>query len=407
MADAPEIRVTSTDDLQRSRLTVFFRLILAIPHFLWLSIWTSGMVLISPVMWIATLIRRRPPAGLHEVYTWWIRYTVHVYAYVTLAANPFPPFLGKPGTYPVDLGIPKADEVPEQGRWGVGFRFILALPPVALASALGGSNGYSIGILAVLPLFAWFAILARGTMPRGMEGAIQYALGYCAQAYAYLFFVTPRYPSAGPKAVAPVEEPLPPHPIRVTNADDPQRSRLTVGFRLPLAIPHLIWFYLWQIVALLAAIAMWFATLITGRPPSSLHRFLTRFTRYQLHLLSFLYVAGGPFPGFVGAPGSYPIDAEIDGPERQNRWKTFFRGILAFPALFIGAAIGTAAQLGAIAAWFVGLFTARAPDGVQRMIVWSLRYQAQITGYFMLLTDVYPYSAPGPCDRAADASPSA
>ena len=407
MAESPAIRVTSTDDLQRSRLTVFFRLILAIPHFLWLSIWTSGMVLISPVMWVATLIKRRPPAGLHEVYTWWIRYTVHVYAYVSLAANPFPPFLGKPGTYPVDLEIPKADELPEQGRWGVGFRFILAFPPVALASALGGSNGYSVGLLATLPFLAWFAIMARGTMPRGLEGALQYALGYCAQAYAYLFLVTPRYPNAHPKSVAPVEEPLPEHPIRVTNADDPQRSRLTVGFRLPLAIPHILWLYLWGIVAFFAAVGMWFVTLFAGRPPSSLHRFLTRFTRYQLHVIAFLYVAGGPFPGFVGAPASYPIDAQIDGPERQNRWKTGFRLILVFPALFISSAIGTIAYLGAIAAWFVGLFTARVPEGVQAAMVWSLRYQAQLTGYLYMLTDRYPYSAPGPCDRAAAASPSA
>src|SRR6478735_6904630 len=90
------IRLVVTDDLQRSRLTVFFRLILAIPHLLWLSIWTSGMVLLAPVLWIITLIRKRPPDGLHEVHTWWVRYSVHVYAYVTLAANPFPPFLGKP-----------------------------------------------------------------------------------------------------------------------------------------------------------------------------------------------------------------------------------------------------------------------------------------------------------------------
>jgi hypothetical protein len=408
MPQAPGIRITSTDDLQRSRLTVFFRLILAIPHFLWFSIWTSGMILIAPVMWIATLISRRPPAGLHEVYTWWIRYAVHVYAYVTLAANPFPPFLGKPGTYPVDVEIPKADEVPEQNRWTVGFRFILAMPPVFMASALGGSGGYSIGfgILAVVPFLAWFAILARGRMPAGLEGALLYALGYCAQTYAYFFLATPRYPNAHPDSVAPVE-PLPSHPIRVTMDDDPHRSRLTVFFRLPLAIPHLLWFYLWEIVVVFAAIAMWVATLAMGRPPSALHRFLTRFTRYNLHLFAFLYVAAGPFPGFVGAPGSYPIDAQIDGPERQSRWRTFFRLFLAFPAMLISGGIGTAAQVGAVAAWFVSLFTGRVPLGVRALMTWSLRYQAQLIGYGLMLTDVYPFSAPGPCDRAADASPSA
>ena len=399
MADAPGIRITSTDDLQRSRLTVFFRLILAIPHLLWLSIWTSGMVLISPVMWIATLISKRPPAGLHEVYTWWIRYSVHVYAYVTLAANPFPPFLGKPGTYAIDVEIPKAGEVPEQGRWGVAFRVILALPPLALASALGGSSSsYGGGFLITFAFLAWFAILARGTMPPGMERALQYGLGYCAQAYAYLFLVTPRYPDAHPVSVAPVEA-LPAHPIRVTMDDDPHRSRLTIFFRLPLAIPHLIWFYLWYIVAFLAAIGMWFATLFTGRPPGALHRFLTRFTRYNLHLFAFLYTAAGPFPGFVGAPGTYPIDLEVDGPQPQSRWRTGFRFLLALPALLISGAIGTGAQVGAVGSWFYSLFTGRAPLGLRALMTWSLRYQAQLLGYGFMLTDVYPYSAPGPCDR--------
>jgi hypothetical protein len=406
MADAPAIRITSTDDLRRTRLTTGFRLILAIPHLLWFSIWSSGMLLFAPVLWITTLIKKRPPDGLHEVYVMWVRYSVHVYAYVGLAADPFPGFLGKPGTYPVDAEIPKASDVPDQNRWSIAFRFVLALPPLAMANTLGGSGSYgTVGIVAVVPFLAWFAILARGRMPQGFEGAMQYALGYCAQAYSYLFLVTPRYPNAHPAEVAPVE-PLPPHPVRVTMADDLHRSRLTIFFRLPLAIPHFVWFYLWEIAALLTAIVMWFATLITGRPPAALHRFVSRFTRYQVHLLAFVYTAAGPFPGFVGAPGSYPIDVEIDGPERQNRWRTVFRIFLAIPALLVSTALGSAAQLGAVGAWFFSLFTARAPLGLRALMTWSLRYQAQLTAYVLMLTEVYPFSAPGPIDRAAEPPPS-
>ena len=38
------------------------------------------------------------------------------------------------------------------------------------------------------------------------------------------------------------------HPVQVVVEDDLQRSRLTVFFRLLLAIPHFIWFVLWSIV---------------------------------------------------------------------------------------------------------------------------------------------------------------
>jgi hypothetical protein len=58
------------------------------------------------------------------------------------------------------------------------------------------------------------------------------------------------------------------HPIRLIVADDLRRSRLTVFFRLLLAIPHIVWFLLWSIAAAVAAIVNWFATLITGSPPT-------------------------------------------------------------------------------------------------------------------------------------------
>ena len=45
------IRLIVTDDLQRSRLTVFFRLLLALPHLFWLYLWgIAGHPELSPAM---------------------------------------------------------------------------------------------------------------------------------------------------------------------------------------------------------------------------------------------------------------------------------------------------------------------------------------------------------------------
>ncbi|MGI8559004.1 MAG: DUF4389 domain-containing protein, partial [Solirubrobacteraceae bacterium] len=63
------------------------------------------------------------------------------------------------------------------------------------------------------------------------------------------------------------------HPIRLTNTDDCERSRLTVFFRLLLAVPHVIWLELWSIAIAIVMIVSWFATLFTGRNPDALHRF--------------------------------------------------------------------------------------------------------------------------------------
>ena len=33
-----------------------------------------------------------------------------------------------------------------------------------------------------------------------------------------------------------------------------------------------------------------------------------------MHVGAFLFLIGGPFPGFTGAAGSYPVDLELDPP---------------------------------------------------------------------------------------------
>ena len=63
-------------------------------------------------------------------------------------------------------------------------------------------------------------------------------------------------------------------PVHLTVSDDLERSRVSVFFRLILAIPHLIWLSLWGIAAALAVIANWFATLFAGQSPAGLHNFL-------------------------------------------------------------------------------------------------------------------------------------
>ena len=81
-------------------------------------------------------------------------------------------------------------------------------------------------------------------------------------------------------------------------------------------------------------------------------------------------------------------------PERQNRWITGFRLVLAVPAFLISGALGGVGFIAAILGWFVGLFTGRMPLGLRNVVALALRYNAQTFGYIVLLTDRYPYSGP-------------
>src|SRR5437588_827163 len=326
MAGVPA-RIIVTDDLRRSRLTVFFRLLLAIPHLVWLALWTVGACLAAIGNWFATLATGRSPELLYRFLAAYVRYSTHVSAFLFLAANPFPGFTGAAGSYPIDVEI--APRAP-QHRLKTLFRLVLAVPALLLVGVLGAQ---------------------------------------------------------------------PAHPVRLRVDDDLRRSRVTVFFRLLLFVPHYIWLLLWGIAVLLAVIGNWFVTLALGRSPRAVHAFISAYVRYQTHAYAFLGLVGDPFPGFLGRPGSYPIDVEIDGPQRQHRLKTLFRIFLVIPALLVDYSLSVVLAIAAFLGWFAALGTGRMPTGFRNVGAWALRYSAQTNAYLYLLTDRYPYSGP---EAAAD-----
>ena len=157
------VRLVLADDLRRSRGTVFFRVVFALPFIIWLAVWGVAATCVAFVNWVATLFEGRSPAPLHDFLARFVRYATQIYAYLNLAAEPLPAFDGKPG-YPVDVEIgPPA----RQNRWTVAFRAVLAIPAMALVAVLAGTGsfvfdysrfsgglGYStaIGLAAVLRL---------------------------------------------------------------------------------------------------------------------------------------------------------------------------------------------------------------------------------------------------------------
>jgi hypothetical protein len=180
------IRLVLTDDLRRSRLTVLLRLLLAVPHLLWWSLWGLAVLVASFAGWIVALVTGRLPDGLHDFLAAYLRYTTHVYAYLGIAADPFPSFTGAPG-YPVDVEV---DPPAPQSRLTVFFRILLAIPALVVTGVLQ----YLFEIVALL---AWFYALFTGRASKGMRDLQAYCLRYQAQAYGYVWLLTGRYPSFG------------------------------------------------------------------------------------------------------------------------------------------------------------------------------------------------------------------
>ena len=79
--------------------------------------------------------------------------------------------------------------------------------------------------------------------------------------------------------------------------------------------------------------------------------------------------------------GTYPIDLEVDPPQRQNRWTVFFRGILAIPALLLSNILSQLNQLLAVFSWFIALVTGRVPEGLRNFAALAMRIETQTYAY--------------------------
>jgi hypothetical protein len=180
------------DDLRRSRLTVFFRFLLCVPHFIWLYLWAALVEIVFILNWLVALIIGRPAQPFQRFTAAYLRYATTVGAYLLLVANPFPGFTGEPGSYPVELEVPTTPE--KQNRLKTFFRLILVFPALIVAEL----TIFVVYLFYPVFGFAWWAAMITGRMPRGFRDLGANALRYFGQIYAYLFLVTGTYPCSSP-----------------------------------------------------------------------------------------------------------------------------------------------------------------------------------------------------------------
>lgn len=188
---AHPIRLTVADDLQRWRLTVACRGLLAVPHLLVLVLWSYVAILVSIVNWTIALVRGRPALRLCGFIERFIRYQTHVYAYLYLVADPYPGFRGWRGTYPVDIQI---DPPGSQPRWKTLLRIVLVVPAYVFMTVLQY-------VLYVVALLGFFYAVVMGRYPKGFRDLSAYCLRYAAQTWGYLFLLTDRYPTLASSAI--------------------------------------------------------------------------------------------------------------------------------------------------------------------------------------------------------------
>ena len=87
---------------------------------------------------------------------------------------------------------------------------------------------------------------------------------------------------------------------------------------------------------------------------------------------------------------SYPATFTLDAPEKIARWRPLVQWVLAIPHFIILYVFGIVAQLIAVIAWFVIVFTGKLPQGLAKVLVTYNRYNTRVFTYAGFLHDQYP-----------------
>jgi hypothetical protein len=189
----------------RNKLTVGFRIILAIPHSLlvggflalgagfayqnrFFSILDGGVLgavaaVCAIISWFAILFANQHPEGLRNLGTFYLRWKVRAMAYQALFRDEYPPF--GDADYPATLNIQLA-EFPRD-KVSVGLRLIYMIPHFIVLFFLGIA-------WLVVSVIAWFAILINGEYPRGMYNFAMGVFRWQIRVEAYGLLLVDQYP---------------------------------------------------------------------------------------------------------------------------------------------------------------------------------------------------------------------
>jgi hypothetical protein len=183
------------------------------------------------------------------------------------------------------------------------------------------------------------------------------------------------------------------NPISFDSAYEVERNRLTTFFRLIVAIPWLLWLYIYGIGAAVVVFIAWFALLFTGRYPEGMYNFVAGYLRLATRVGAYVSLLTDRFPSFSGSPEpDYPVRIDVGPPqERYNRAKTFFKLVLYFPQMLI-AGYGLAYVLlwAAFISWFRIVVTGKQSITMHEALVASTAYLARSNGFILLLTEAHP-----------------
>jgi Domain of unknown function (DUF4389) len=205
-------------------------------------------------------------------------------------------------SYPVTVTVEPT--LTGRNRLTTAFRLILAIPHIILVggvgfsagrnagagnTSLGGETGLLGAVAWFLAIVSWFTIVFSGQHITGIRQFTQFYLRWKVRALAYMMLLEDQYPPFGdgvyPAGVSIVDPAAP-------------RDRVSVGFRLLLAIPHFILLVFLCIAWWIISIVAWLMILFTGEYPRGLYDFALGVFRWLIRVEAYMLLLVDEYPPF-------------------------------------------------------------------------------------------------------------
>ncbi len=177
----------------------------------------------------------------------------------------------------------------EVARWRPLVNFILAIPHLVIASALGR-------VANIVFLVYWLKLLFTGRLDSGMYSLMTMSERYNQRATSFLVGWSEVYPpfdfTPGPvdnRAYPPIELGLP---------EPSEEAPRSAALNVLKAIPHYVLLLVFAIGAFVVAIGAWFAVLFSGSWPRGMRNFLVRFVNYYYRVWTYVTMVEPNYPRF-------------------------------------------------------------------------------------------------------------
>jgi hypothetical protein len=164
----------------RSRLSVLFRAVLYIPHYIIEYAWRVLAQVLAFVQWFVILFTGRRNEGIWKLQRAYLGYAARVWAYYGLSFDKWPNIGAEPNGEPTRFEF---EYTADANRLTNFFRFIWLVPTLIVA----------IGVMIVALIcvvLSWFAIIITGKHPRGLFDFLARTHAFMAHVQACAFLMS-------------------------------------------------------------------------------------------------------------------------------------------------------------------------------------------------------------------------